>query len=84
MGFGFYWNWRGRKWQAIVHKKSKAKLLDKMKTVLSRKCPRGIETTMIRLSQVIRGSANYYQLGIRSKTKVREIDERIRRRIRQH
>ena len=83
LGFGFYRNPKSGVWKPTVHKKSKAKLLEKMKAVLDRRCPRRIEATQILLKQVIRGWANYYGIAIQTAGQIRGVDERIRRRIRQ-
>lgn len=83
LGFGFYWNWRVKEWRPVAHSKSKKRLLTKIKELLDRKCPKGIEATKEKLAQVIRGWANYFKPGIQTPNQTSELDARIRRRIRQ-
>ena len=81
LGFGFYQNRNGT-WTAIVHAKSRAKLRDKMRELLDRRCPRGIEATKELFNSILRGWVNYYGSAI-SKSYGASEDGRIRRRIRQ-
>ena len=80
LGFGFYWNWRVKEWRPVAHSKSKKRLLTKIKDLLDRRCPKGIEATKKKLAQVVRGWANYFKPGIQTPSHTRELDERIRRR----
>ena len=63
LGFGFYQNRNGT-WKAIVHAKSRAKLRDKMRELLDRRCPRGIEATKELFNSILRGWVNYYGSAI--------------------
>lgn len=81
LGFGFYQNRNGT-WTAIVHAKSRAKLRDKMRELLDRRCPRGIEATKELFNSILRGWVNYYGSAI-SKSYGASEDGWIRRRIRQ-
>lgn len=82
LGFGFYFNAQENKWKVSVHKKSRAKFMDKMKAILGRRCPRGIEWTRDKFNTILRGWVNYFKLGI-SKTTMETEDAWMRRRIRQ-
>ena len=83
LGFGFYRNPKTGKWKPTVHKKSKQKLRKRIKEVLDRRCPRGIESTQTLLRQVLTGWGNYYRIALTRGTQIREVDTWIRRRIRQ-
>lgn len=74
--FGFYKSKEG--WKASIHKKSRTKFVKKMREVLSRRCPRGIEKTKEMFNTILRGWFNYFKLGI-SKTSLNPEDAWMRR-----
>ena len=65
-----------------MHAKSRARLRDKMRELLDRRCPRGIEATKELFNSILRGWVNYYGSAI-SKSYGASEDGWIRRRIRQ-
>ena len=81
LGFGFYQQKDGI-WVATVHAKSRSRFRDKMREILDRRCPRGIEATRKLFNSVLRGWVNYYGSAI-SKSYGANEDGWIRRRIRQ-
>ena len=81
LGFGFLQRKDGI-WVATVHAKSRAKFRDKMREILDRRCPKGIEATQKLFNSVLRGWVNYYRIAI-SKSYGANEDGWIRRRIRQ-
>ena len=87
LGFSFY---KGKdpkdgdktRWEATVHRKSWAKLKDKVRAIMDRRCPNGVKRTQEYLKTTLRGWANYFRTGIH-KSRMREVDGWIGRRIRQ-
>lgn len=82
LGFGFWYSNREGQWKLIVHKKSRARFREKMRDILDRRCPRGIEKTKELLRSVLRGWVNYYGVAA-SKSYGANEDGWLRRRIRQ-
>ena len=70
------------RWHADVHRKSKAKLKERIRALTSRQCPKGYQLMSKELNTFLRGWFNYFCLGIR-RSLVKEIDGWMRRRIRQ-
>ncbi len=79
LGYSFY-NSRGSV-ELRVHEKSIKNLKSKLKYLTGRSRIGNIKITFARLKQIIIGWVNYFKLA-RVKTKLKEIDEWLRRRIR--
>ena len=82
LGYGFYYSRTKRELRLTIHKKSKQKLKDTIRKLLSRSPKTSIENVKQLLAQKLRGWMNYFQLADAQKW-TREIDQWIRRRIRQ-
>lgn len=80
LGFGFYQSKEG--WKATVHPKSRNKFVKRMREILNRKCPRGIQNTRKAYNTILTGWFNYFKIGI-SKSTMETEDAWLRRRIRQ-
>lgn len=86
LGFGFYKtkDTKGKpgKYRPIVHKKSKQRLINTMRTkYLSKNRRNSIEDTRKATNQYLMGWAHYFALGITA-TNMREVEGWIRRKIR--
>ncbi|WP_425597810.1 group II intron maturase-specific domain-containing protein [Turicimonas muris] len=64
------------------HKKSRKKFKNTVKEILDRRCSLGLEKCKSKLRKFITGWANYFKYGL-SKSERLELDQWIRRRIRQ-
>lgn len=80
LGFGFRKTADG--WKPTLHKKSRKKFVEKVRTILSRRCPKGIEKTRNIFNTFLRGWYQYFKPGI-SKSTMETEEQWIRRRIRQ-
>ena len=78
LGFGFY---KGKEWESIPHNDSKMKFQRKLKSLTKRSESISLDTRFERLNWVIRGWVNYFRIS-KMKTFLKEIDERMRTRIR--
>ncbi len=68
LGFGFYKtspkDGKEGEYRPIVHKKAKDNLRNKLRDMLNKKCPNGIEDTKEQFNQYMMGWAHYFSLGI--------------------
>lgn len=69
-------------WKVTVHPKAKKNFIQRIKTLLDRRCPKGLDQCKEELRLYIKGWANYFYMGISRSMRV-ETDAWIRRRIRQ-
>jgi group II intron reverse transcriptase/maturase len=79
LGFGYFKN--SDKYQAKPHQKSIEKLKRTLKSLTKRNWSISIDNRFSKLKLLIRGWINYFRIA-KMKTKLAEIDEKIRRRIR--
>lgn len=70
------------KWRLAVHRKARKAFEQKIKTLLKRKCSKGLARCKEELELYVRGWANYFHLGLNKKRR-ESYDKWIRRRIRQ-
>lgn len=70
------------KWRLAVHRKARKTFEQKIRTLLNRKCSKGLDRCKEELRLYVRGWANYFHLGL-SKVRRESYDQWIRRRIRQ-
>lgn len=71
-----------QKYFAIVHEKKRTKFIKRIKLILDRRAPGGIEKVKSKLKEYVRGWYNYYAEGIPVKWR-EKANNLIRRRIRQ-
>lgn len=71
-----------QKYFAIVHEKKRTKFIKRIKLILDRRAPGGIEKVKSKLKEYVRGWFNYYAEGIPVKWR-EKANNLIRRRIRQ-
>lgn len=69
-------------WKPAIHKKSEKKFKNAIRVILDRRCPKGLEECKVTLRRFVVGWANYFCLGM-SKSRRKDLDSWIRRRIRQ-
>lgn len=81
LGFGFYYDSRAHQYKAKPHEKSVMKFKTRMKELTSRSWGVSNRTKIEKLNQLIRGWINYFKIGS-MKTKCKELDKRIRYRLR--
>jgi len=79
LGYSFYMS--RNDYEFRVHRKSLAKLKSKLKYLTGRSRIGNIQSTYIKLKQVIVGWVNYFKLA-KMKSRLKELDEWLRRRIR--
>lgn len=82
LGYGFYFSRAKGEVRLTIHKKSKQKLKDTIRQLLTRNPRTSIENVKQLLAQKLRGWMNYFQLADAQKW-TQEVDRWIRRRIRQ-
>lgn len=90
LGFGFTtrvnqkkrMQYPSQKYFAIVHEKKRTKFIKRIKLILDRRAPGGIEKVKSKLKEYVRGWYNYYAEGIPVKWR-EKANNLIRRRIRQ-
>ena len=82
LGYGFYFSRAKGEVRLTIHKKSKQKLKDTIRQLLTRNPRTSIENVKQLLAQKLRGWMNYFQLADAQKWTL-EVDRWIRRRIRQ-
>ena len=82
LGYGFYFGRAKGEVRLTIHKKSKQKLKDTIRQLLTRNPRTSIENVKQLLAQKLRGWMNYFQLADAQKW-TQEVDRWIRRRIRQ-
>ena len=81
LGFGFYFDTRAHQYKAKPHAKSVAKFKKRMKELTCRSWGVSNSYKVTKLNQLIRGWINYFKIGS-MKTLCKEMDARIRRRLR--
>ena len=81
LGFGFYYDSRGKQYKAKPHASSVEKFKMKMKRLTSRSWGVSNKVKVGKLNQLIRGWINYFRIGS-MKSLCRELDGRIRFRLR--
>lgn len=81
LGFGFYKDIQTKKWMSRPHEESVEKFKRKLKQLTCRSTSMKFKIRIDKLNQVIRGWINYFSLGS-MKTKMKEIDEHLRTRLR--
>ena len=82
LGYGFYFSQAKGEVRLTIHKKSKQKLKDTIRQLLTRNPRTSIENVKQLLAQKLRGWMNYFQLADAQRW-TQEVDRWIRRRIRQ-
>ena len=82
LGYGFYYSRTKREVRLTIHEKSKQKLKDTIRKLLSRSPKTSIESVKQLLAQKLRGWMNYFQLADAQRW-TQGVDRWIRRRIRQ-
>ena len=82
LGYGFYFSRAKGEVRLTIHKKSKQKLKDTIRQLLTRNPRTSIENVKQLLAQKLRGWMNYFQLADAQRW-TQEVDRWIRRRIRQ-
>lgn len=80
LGFGF--RKTQDKWVAIPHRKSIARLDEKIMDLTKRNWSIDLSYRIQKINQVIRGWCNYFQCAWLAKSMLRKLDSKIRRRIR--
>lgn len=80
LGFGFYYTKTGSI-KPKPHLKSVQKFIRKLKQITKRSWSISLDERFIKLNQVIRGWVNYFRIAD-MKSKIRDISEHLRRRIR--
>lgn len=80
-GFGFWKDNKDGQWKAKPHKDSIERFKRKLKQLTKRSWPVTMDYRIMRINQVIRGWINYFRIG-NMKERLREIDERLRTRMR--
>ncbi len=70
------------KWKLVVHSKKRRSFEQTVKTLLDRKCPKGLERCKEDLKLYLCGWTNYFYMGL-SRSSRQRYDKWIRRRIRQ-
>lgn len=85
LGFGFYKtnpkDGKNGEYRPTVHKKAKKNLRDKLRGMLNKKCPEGIEETREQFNQYMMGWAHYFALGING-SNMKDTEAWIRHKIR--
>lgn len=81
LGFGFWKDSKDSKWKARPHQDSVSKFKRKLKELTNRSWPVPMSLRIQKLNEVIRGWVNYFKIGD-MRQKLREIDERLRTRMR--
>lgn len=82
LGYAFYWNSKIKRIVPTVHRKSKERLKLSLKEILRRNRTHSIDQVKESLEQKLRGWNAYFSLAT-YRTWLKEMDEWIRRRIRQ-
>jgi len=80
LGFGYH-KFPDGKYYAKPHKRSIEKLLGKLKMLTRRNWSISLETRLSKLEKQITGWVNYFRIA-KMETKLRRIDERLRKRLR--
>ena len=81
LGFGFWKDGKDGKWKARPYQDSVSKFKRKLKELTKRSWSVPMDLRIQKLNEVIRGWINYFKIGS-MKTKLEEIDERLRTRMR--
>ena len=81
LGYGFFLDVKNSKWDFCLHKKTVAKLKAKIKELTQRSNGWSVAYRQTKLSQLVRGWVAYFKLA-RCKSKLGDIDQWLRRRIR--
>ena len=69
------------KYRPVVHSKAKKSLMDKLRPLLNKKCPKGIEATKEATNLLLMGWSHYFAIGITS-SNMDSTESWIRRKIR--
>ena len=81
LGYGFFFDVKNSKWDFCLHKKTEVKLKAKIKEMTKRNNGWSVAYRQTKLVQLIRGWVAYFKLA-RCKSKLKDIDQWLRRRIR--
>ena len=81
LGFGFWKDSKDGQWKARPHQDSVSKFKRKIKELTKRSWSVSMDLRILKLNEVIRGWINYFKIG-GMKQKLKEIDERLRTRMR--
>lgn len=81
LGFGYYFDLKDRKYQARPHPNSVQKFKGKLRQLTKRNWSIPLDYRILKLKQVIFGWVNYFRIA-NMKTVMREIDKKLRSRIR--
>lgn len=81
LGFGFYYNYKKKKWDSRPHQESVQKFKRTLKKLTSRRWSISFKERVQIVNQVIRGWINYYSISA-MKTILSKIDAHLRTRLR--
>jgi len=81
LGFGYYFDAKSKRYEVRPHEKSIIKFKQKLKALLKRSWSIDLDTRLKKLKQLIVGWVNYFRKA-KMKTKMAEIDSKIRNAIR--
>jgi len=81
LGFGYYFDAKSKRYEVRPHEKSVKKFKQKLKALLKRSWSIDLDTRLKKLKQLITGWVNYFRKA-KMKTKMAEIDSKIRNAIR--
>ena len=81
LGFGYYFDTSSKRYEVRPHEKSVKKFKQKLKALLKRSWSIDLDTRLKKLKQLITGWVNYFRKA-KMKTKMAEIDSKIRNAIR--
>jgi len=81
LGYGFFFDYKGKKWDFRLHEKTEAKLKAKVKEITQRSNGWSVAYRQTKLNHLIRGWIGYFKLA-RCKSKLAEVDQWLRKRVR--
>ena len=81
LGFGYYFDWKAKRWSVRPHPESVKKLKRKLKRLTKRNWSISLDVRIKKLNQLIIGWVNYYKIA-NMKSVLTRVDEKLRFRIR--
>jgi len=81
LGFGYYYDIKGKKYQVKPHLESIQKFQRKLRTLTKRNWSIRLDYRILKLKQVIFGWVNYFRIS-NMKTAMTDVDQKLRSRIR--
>ncbi len=81
LGFGFYYDLKGKLWKCMPHNTSVERFARKLKELTKISCPISMDNRLKSLNSVIRGWINYFRIGV-MKVKLTKIERHLRTRLR--